>query len=86
MKARTIKLLEDLEKAKQLHQEDVIELAVKHYHHIVFGLHNVIEKYVAIYGEAYRTEITSCVELVLRREYWQQKKWNWDHYFEDYFS
>jgi hypothetical protein len=44
---------------------------------------NVIEKYVTIYGEQHRVKITEAVELVVRREYWQQKKWNWDYYFQD---
>ena len=44
---------------------------------------DVIEKYIAIYGE--REFITNCVKLVIKREYWQQKKWDWDQYFEDLF-
>lgn len=46
----------------------------------------LIDKYVAIYGEHRRQLITDAVALVLSREYWGQKKWNWDHYFEDLLS
>ncbi len=44
---------------------------------------NVVEKYVVEYGEQHREKITDAVNLVVRREYWQQKKWNWDSYFQD---
>jgi hypothetical protein len=43
----------------------------------------IVEKYVAIYGEQRRQLITDSVAFVISREYWQQKKWNWDHYFQD---
>lgn len=43
----------------------------------------VVEHYVEKYGEQHRTLITESVALVVRCKYWQQKKWNWDHYFED---
>jgi len=42
-----------------------------------------VEFYVEKYGEKHRQLITECVALVLKRNYWGQKKWNWDHYFED---
>lgn len=48
-------------------------------------MNDVIEKYVTIYGEEHRRLIISAVELVIKDNYWQQKKWDWDRYFEDLF-
>ena len=47
---------------------------------------DVIEKYVAFYGEEKRKVIVSAVELVVKDNYWQQKKWDWDRYFDDLFE
>lgn len=47
---------------------------------------DVIEKYVTIYGEEKRKVIISAIELVIKDNYWQQKKWDWDRYFEDLFN